>query len=117
MNATARTARRIVKARRDQAAAVKAARLAVAADDVQSVRTHLVARGLDDKLAARFAGAVSKKAGDPAGTRQAVKKLKGRRTARFDVRLFTTAQMDAVLAVYRPGKDKAAQRAFLALAA
>lgn len=117
MNATARTARQIVKTRRAQAAAEKRARRAVAANGTQPVRTHLVARGLDDKLADRFAGAVSRKAGAAAATTTKPKKMKGRTVRAVSVKLFTVDQIDAVLAVYRPSKDRAAQRAFHALAA
>lgn len=117
MNATARTARQIVKARRAQATAEKRARRAIASDGTQSVRTHLVARGLDDKLAHRFAGAVSRKAGEAAATTTKTAKKKGRTVHTVPVKLFTVTQIDAVLAVYRPSKDRAAQRAFLALAA
>ncbi|MFI7278488.1 hypothetical protein [Streptomyces sp. NPDC049879] len=119
MNANARNARRIVRDRSRQARAERAARRAVAADPIQSVRTHLVARGLDVRLADRFASAVSRKAGQGTAVGRITKKVpgKGRAVRTYDVKLFSAAQMDTVLAAYRPAKDRAAQRAFLALAA
>lgn len=116
MNAAATAARRTIRDRARAHRAAKAARRQVAAG-AATMSAHLIARGLDAGLAHRFAGAVSRKAGAGLRTVKVAKKFKGRTRGLVDAKLFTVAQVTAVLAVYRPAKDQAAQRAFLALAA
>lgn len=120
MNAAARTARQTIKTRATANRATAKARRTVAAAAAATMKTHLLARGLDLDLAKRFAGAVTRKAGEPTGTVTVAQK-KGPRCGRavrvVAVKLFTAGQVDRALSVYRPAKDVAAQRAFLALAA
>lgn len=114
MKATARTARRIVKARATATRTARRAVKAVATGTAQPVRTHLVAAGLDDATAKRFAGAFSR--GVVAdGARETSVKLKGRNRKRVQVKLYTLTTFAARLAVYRP-KDKAAAAMFTRLA-
>jgi hypothetical protein len=119
MNAAARTARQTLRTRAASNRAQAKARRNLAAAPVQGTKVHLLARGLDLDLAERFAGAVTRKAGFPAGMGKTTKKVPGRGRAvrTYDVKLFTAAQIDAALATYAPRKDERAQRAFLALAA
>jgi hypothetical protein len=125
MNAAARTARQTLRTRAANNRARSRARRQVATSTTAPMSAHLLARGLDADLAARFAGAVTRKAATVTGAAAAavatvVKKLSqrlGRARRAFEVKLFTAAAVTAVLAVYRPGKDKAARAAFAALAA
>lgn len=110
-----RRALRTVVRRRSCAtrAAARAVR-AVATGQPQPARTRLVAAGLDDATAQRFAGAFSR--GLPAdGTRPTQVKLKGRVTKRVAVKLYAARTFAARLATYRP-KDATAAAAFGQLA-
>lgn len=110
MNARTRTARRTL---RQRAAATRAARRAVkavATGTPQPARTQLVAAGLDDHTAKRFAGAFSR--GVIAdGTRETSVKLKGRVRKTVAVKLYAPATFAARLSVYRP-KDLTAAALF-----
>lgn len=77
----------------------------------------LVAAGLDDATAKRFAGAFSNGA-TPTATGETTVKLRGRTTKRVAVKLYDQAAFAARLATYRP-RDKKAAALFgrLALAA
>ena len=109
-----RTARRILAQRGAQTRAANKARRAVATGTPQTARTQLVAAGLDDTTAKRFAGAFSR--GVIAdGTRTATVKLKGRTTKRVAVKLYAADTFAARLAEYRP-RDKAAAALFARLA-
>lgn len=90
------------------------ARRAVATGAPQPARTRLVAAGLDDSLAKRFAPAFSRGlvADD---TRETKIKLKGRVRKTVAVKLYTAITFAARLATYRP-RDKAAAALFARLA-
>lgn len=114
MIAANRTRRATLKARATHTRATARAHRAIATGTHQPARTHLVAAGLDDHTAKRFAGAFSR--GVIAdSTRQATVKLRGRVTKRVAVKLYTPATFAARLAVYRP-KDRAAAALFARLA-
>jgi hypothetical protein len=114
MKATARTARRIVKARSTATRTTRRAVKAVATGTAQPVRTHLVAAGMDDATAKRYAGAFSR--GVVAdGTRTTRIKLKGRARKAVQVKLYTLTTFTTRLSAYRP-KDKAAAQLFARLA-
>lgn len=100
-----RTNRRALRATlRRRAAATRAtqrARRAVATGTPQPVRTRLVAAGLDDATAKRFAPAFSR--GLVAdGARPTTVKLKGRVRKAVQVKLYAAATFAARLATYRP---------------
>jgi hypothetical protein len=82
---------------------------AVATGQPQPVRTRLVAAGLDDATAKRFAGAFSRGmvADD---VRETKIKLKARITKRVQVKLFNARTFAARLATYRPKDATAAAR-------
>lgn len=101
----ARTHRRNLRAqlhnRAAQTRATARAHRAVATGQPQPVRTRLVAAGLDDATAKRFAGAFSR--GLVAdGTRETKIKLKARVRKTVQVKLFTATTFTARLATYRP---------------
>ncbi|MCT7357385.1 hypothetical protein N4P33_35375, partial [Streptomyces sp. 15-116A] len=90
------------------------ARRAVATSPLQPVRTRLVAAGLDDATAKRFAGAFSR--GLVAdGARTTKIKLKARVTRTVQVKLYSARTFAQRLATYRP-KDRAFAARFEALA-
>ena len=85
----------------------------------QPARTQLIAAGLDDATAKRFAGAFSR--GIVAdGVRETRIKLKGRARKTVAVKLYSATTFAARLAVYRP-KDRTVavrfERAAMAVAA
>ncbi|TXJ78612.1 hypothetical protein E2C11_16530 [Streptomyces lavendulae] len=115
MNAATRTRRATL---RQRATATRAARRAyrnVATGRPQTARTQLVAAGLDDATAKRFAGAFSKGV-TPTATTQTKVKLRGRVAKTVAVKLYDHTAFTARLAVYRP-KNPTAAAAFAALAA
>lgn len=76
----------------------------------QTARTRLIAAGLDDPTAKRYASSFSR--GLIAdGTRTTRIKLKGRTRKQVQVKLYTAATFAARLATYRP-KDLTAARLF-----
>lgn len=82
---------------------------AVATGAPQPVRTRLVAAGLDDATAKRFAPAFSR--GLIAdGVRATTVKLKGRARKAVQVKLYAAASFAARLATYRPKDATAAAR-------
>ena len=82
---------------------------AVATSTPQTARTHLVAAGLDDATAKRFAPAFSRNV-TPTTTGKATIKLRGRRTRTVDVKLYDQATFTARLITYRPTNPLAAAR-------
>lgn len=109
MNARTRTARHILKTRTRTNHATARAHRTLATGQPQTARTHLLAAGLDDATAHRFAGAFSR--GVLAdGTRETTVKLKGRTTKRVAVKLYSAQTFAARLAVYRPKDLTAAAR-------
>ncbi|MFC8201362.1 hypothetical protein ACFUTV_39095 [Streptomyces sp. NPDC057298] len=113
-----RTNRRALRAtlrrRTAETRATRRALRAVATGTPQPVRTRLVAAGLDDATAKRFAGAFSRGlvADD---TRETDIKLKGRVRKTVAVKLFAARTFAARLATYRP-KDNAFAARFELLA-
>lgn len=119
MIATNRTRHATLRARAQQNRAASRAHRAIATGTPQPARTQLVAAGIDDATAKRFAGAFSLgvQADD---TRETTVKLKGRTTKRVAVKLYSTTTFAARLAMYRPKDHTAAalfERAAHALAA
>ena len=114
MIAANRTRHATLRQRAAQTRATARAHRAIATGTPQTARTHLVAAGLDDATAKRFAGAFSR--GVIAdGTRETSVKLKGRTRKTVAVKLYAPATFAARLAVYRP-RDKAAAALFARLA-
>jgi hypothetical protein len=114
MNAKARADRRTLRQRAAATRAAHRATKAVATGTPQPVRTRLVAAGLDDATAKRFAPAFSRgvTADD---TRETRIKLKGRVTKTVAVKLYSATTFAARLVTYRP-RDKAAAALFARLA-
>jgi hypothetical protein len=110
MIASNRTRRATLRQRTAQTRAARHAIKAIATGTPQTARTQLVAAGLDDATAKRFAGAFSR--GLIAdGTRETRIKLKGRVRKTVAVKLYTATTFAARLAVYRP-KDRTAAARF-----
>ncbi|MFF2411838.1 hypothetical protein [Streptomyces sp. NPDC058092] len=82
---------------------------AVATSTPQTARTHLVAAGIDDATANRFAPAFSRNV-TPTATRRTTIKLRGRHTRLVDVKLYDQATFAARLITYRPTNAAAAAR-------
>lgn len=99
-----RTRRATLRQRSAETRAARRATKAVATGTPQPARTQLVAAGLDDTTAKRFAGAFSRGviADD---TRETTVKLKGRVRKTVAVKLYAPTTFAARLAVYRP-KDR-----------
>lgn len=110
MNAATRTRRATLRQRRTQTTATRKAQRAIATGQPQPARTQLVAAGLDDATAKRFAGAFSRGVAAD-GTRTATVKLKGRTRKTVAVKLYAPATFAARLSVYRP-KDLTAAGLF-----
>ncbi|MEV8324594.1 hypothetical protein [Kitasatospora sp. NPDC056731] len=118
MNAAARTARQIIKARtHNQRQTSRALRNG----SPLTAKTALIQRGMDPATADRFASAFSKAAG-PGVSTVTVLKLRRSKTVghlvvlRFPAKAFTADQIDAALAIYRPKSNKAAADLFARLA-
>jgi hypothetical protein len=110
MIAANRTRRATLRQRTRNQRATHRAHRAIATGTPQPARTQLVAAGLDDVTAKRFAGAFSR--GLIAdGTRETRIKLKGRTRKTVAVKLYTATTFAARLSVYRP-KDVTAARRF-----
>lgn len=111
---TRRALRATLRRRTAETRATQRAVRAVATGTPQPVRIRLVAAGLDDVTAKRFAGAFSR--GVVAdGTREATVKLKGRVTKTVPVKLYAAPTFAARLATYRP-KDATVAARFETLA-
>ena len=110
MNASSRQARRAIRTRAAQTRAARRAHRNTATGLPQTARTHLVAAGIDDHTAKRYAGAFSRGT-TPTALAHTDVKLRGRRTKRITVKLYDRAAFTARLAVYRP-KDLTAARLF-----
>lgn len=80
----------------------------------QTARTHLIAAGLDDTTAKRYAPAFSRGT-TPDATRTTKIKLKGRTRKTVQTKLYTHTTFTARLATYRP-RDKHAAALFANLA-
>lgn len=109
-----RALRATLRRRTAETRATQRALRAVATGTPQPARTQLVAAGLDDATAKRFAGAFSRGliADD---VRETKIKLKARVTRRVQVKLFTARTFAARLATYRP-KDRVVAARFELLA-
>lgn len=102
--ATRRALRATLRRRTAGTRATQRALRAVATGQPQPVRTRLVAAGLDDATAKRFAPAFSR--GLIAdGARPTTVKLKGRARKAVQVKLYAARTFAARLATYRP-KDR-----------
>lgn len=118
MNAAARAARQIVKARtHNQRQTSRALRNG----EPLTAKTALINRGMDTATAERFASAFSKAAGPGIGTVTVLKLRRSKTTGRLVVlavpaKTFTADQITAALAVYRPKTNKAAAELFARLA-
>ncbi|MFF2215061.1 hypothetical protein [Streptomyces antibioticus] len=112
--ASRRALRATLRRRTAETRATQRAVRAVATGTPQPARTQLVAAGLDDVTAKRFAGAFSRGlvADD---TRKTAIKLKGRVRKTVAVKLYAATTFAARLAVYRP-KDKVVAARFETLA-
>lgn len=89
--------------------ATRHANKAVATNTPQTARTHLVAAGLDDATAKRFAPAFSRNV-TPTATGETSIKLKGRTRKPLTVKLYDQATFVARLITYRPTNPLAAAR-------
>ncbi|WP_055693440.1 hypothetical protein [Streptomyces prasinopilosus] len=110
MNARSRQARQTIRNRTRTQRAATRARRAINTGTPQTARTHLVAAGIDDTTAKRYAGAFSRGT-TPTALIHTDVKLRGRRTKTVPVKLYDRAAFTARLAVYRP-KDLTAARLF-----
>jgi hypothetical protein len=109
MKASSRSARRTIRIRAAQARATRRAHQAVGTGTPQTARTHLIAAGVDDATAKRFAGAFSRGVTADATT-DTVIKLKGRRRKTVPAKLYSASTFATRLAVYRPKDLTAAAR-------
>lgn len=105
-----RALRATLRRRTAETRATQRAIRAVATGTPQPARTQLVAAGIDDATAKRFAGAFSRGV-QADGTRDTQVKLKGRTRKTVAVKLYAPATFAARLAVYRP-KDLTAAALF-----
>ncbi|MFD0405525.1 hypothetical protein [Kitasatospora sp. NPDC127116] len=118
VNAAARTARQIIKARtHNQRQTSRALRNG----QPLTAKTALIQRGMDTATADRFAPAFSKAAGPGVATVTVLKLRRSKSTGRLVIlavpaKTFTAAQIDAALVVYRPKTNKAAAYLFARLA-
>lgn len=106
--------------RRAKLRELRRARKAMATGLPQPMRTHLVARGLDPKLAKNYAGTVSRNVPVAADQVDRRKRLKGGKVAYLPTYIYTTCQVDRALHVYttKGGPKRPTDRAaFLAVAA
>ncbi|MFF0409145.1 hypothetical protein ACFYUY_01750 [Kitasatospora sp. NPDC004745] len=118
MNAAARTARQIIKARTHNQ---RQTSQALRTGGPLTAKTALIARGLDAATADRFASAFSKTAGPGVDTITVLKLRRSKSSGRLVVlrvsaKTFTADQITAALAVYRPKTNKAAAELFARLA-
>lgn len=109
MKASTRQQRHTLRTRSANTRATRRARRLIATGTPQAARTHLIAAGIDDATAKRYAGAFSRGTTSTA-TDQTVVKLKGRVRKAVTVKLYDTATFTARLAVYRPKDLTAAAR-------
>ncbi|MEW2402101.1 hypothetical protein [Streptomyces sp. NPDC046862] len=105
MNAKQRALRNRTREQRT----LRHAHKAIATGTPQTARTHLVAAGLDDTTAKRYAGAFSRGATADVTT-EATIKLKGRTRKAVPVKLYSATTFTARLLVYRPKDLTAAAR-------
>lgn len=115
MTKNERNRRSAVRARMLEIRAARKAEKAVASNEPQSAKTHLIAAGLDLATANRFASAFSRGMMADALAETSIK-LKGRATKRVPVKLYRAESFQARLSTYRP-KDKAAATQFERIAA
>jgi hypothetical protein len=110
MNASSREARHTLRTRSANTRTARRAHRLVATGLPQTARTHLVAAGINDQTAKRYAGAFSRGT-TPTTTDQTVVKLKGRTRKQVTVKLYDTTTFAARLLAYRP-KDLTAAAQF-----
>jgi len=109
MKLSSRQARHTIRTRAAHTRAARRAVKAVATGTPQTARTHLLAAGIDDQTAKRYAGAFSRGT-TPTATGETVVKLKGRNRKQVTVKLYDAAPFPARLAAYRPKDLTAAAR-------
>jgi hypothetical protein len=109
MKASSRQQRHTLRTRTAQTRATRRAHQAVATGTPQSARTHLLAAGIDQATAKRFAGAFSRGVTADATT-DTVIKLKGRTRKTVPAKLYSANTFAARLSVYRPKDLTAAAR-------
>ena len=97
MNATQRALRTRTREQHTTRRALKA----IATGAPQAARTHLVAAGIDDATAKRYAGAFSRGMQADATGETSIK-LKGRTRKTVTVKLYAATTFAARLTVYRP---------------
>jgi len=97
MNAKQRALRNRIREQRT----TRRARKAITTGLPQTARTHLVAAGINDQTAKRYAGAFSRGMNADAVTETAIK-LKKRTRKTVTVKLYAADTFAARLAVYRP---------------
>jgi hypothetical protein len=97
MNATQRALRTRTREQRTTRRALKA----IATGTPQAARTHLIAAGIDDATAKRYAGAFSRGMQADATGETSIK-LKGRTRKTITVKLYAATTFAARLTVYRP---------------
>lgn len=110
MKASSRQARQTIRTRSANTRAARRAHRLVATGTPQTARTHLIAAGLDDPTAKRYAGAFSRGVTPTAVTETTIK-LRGRRSKTVAAKLYSALAFAARLAIYRP-KDLTAARLF-----
>lgn len=109
MNASARQARHAIRTRAAQTRAARRAVKAVSTGLPQTARTHLLAAGIDDHTAKRYAGAFSRGVTADANATATIK-LKGRTRKPVPTKLYSADTFAARLAAYRPKDLTAAAR-------
>lgn len=107
------------RVRRAKLRELRRARKAMATGQPQPMRVHLVARGLDPRLAKNYAGSVSRKVLVAADQVDRRKRLKGGKVACLPTYVYTACQVDRALRTYvtcgGPGR-KSDRPAFVAIA-
>src|ERR1044072_5234488 len=110
MNASSRQARHTIRTRTRTQRAASRPRRAIATGAPQTARTHLVAVGLDDVTAKRYAGAFSRGV-EADRSEEHTSELQKRTRKTITVKLYAATTFAARLAVYRP-KDLTAAALF-----
>ena len=101
MNASAREARHTLRTRNAATRTARRAHRLIATGLPQTARTHLVAAGINDQTAKRYAGAFSRGMQADATGETSIK-LKGRTRKTVTVKLYAATTFAARLTVYRP---------------
>lgn len=106
--------------RRAKLRELRRARKAMSTGQPQPMRIHLLARGLDPKLAKNYAGSVSRKVPVAADQVDRRKRLKGGKVAYLPTYIYTVPQVARALRAYTANggpKRPTDRAAFLAVAA